>query len=238
MTSQQKFRASSFVAGLNMKAPIHTVSEINIDDLSGVGDTIGGYVVGAGDRVLLIAQTSPIDNGIYTVESTAWFRSGDCDGNRDLVGGTLFPVWDEATLSGRMYILDGDPTAKIINTDSLTFSLYYLPNNPTLASDRIIVAIADRTGILTDAGNTVVFEGAVAAQTMTIPAASSVAHELGTFLAWDNNGSEDIDIAITDDELVLADDGSTGTRTLAPDGFAVAQLIAAAKWKIAGKQLT
>ena len=89
-----------------------------------------------------------------------------------------------------------------------------------------------------DKGKTIGFTGAVAAQTYTIPANASVAYQIGTFLAFDNNGTVPISIAITTDTLIFADDGTTGTRTLAAGGFAVAQKIAATTWKIAGRQLT
>lgn len=98
--------------------------------------------------------------------------------------------------------------------------------------------IASRTTIRSDKGKTISFSGAVAAQTMTIDSNANVAFHIGTLIAFDNSGSVDISIAITADTLTFADDGTTGTRTLAPGGYAVAQKISATAWKIAGKQLT
>ena len=91
MATGQNYRVDGFVAGLAIKAPVKTISLVNIATLSGVGATIGGYLVSEGDRVLLAAQTDPIDNGIYTIESSAWQRAGDFDGNRDIVGGHDYP---------------------------------------------------------------------------------------------------------------------------------------------------
>ncbi|MCK5089458.1 MAG: hypothetical protein KAQ88_05700, partial [Hyphomicrobiaceae bacterium] len=122
------FRVAGFVLGLAIKAPCHTVSQINVTPLSGVGQTIGGYVVTALDRVLLTAQTDPIDNGIYSVRDSAWIRDGDGDGNRDWVGGTLVPVWTIAQTDIVLWRLGGDPDAKIIGTDALTFTSYYDPS--------------------------------------------------------------------------------------------------------------
>jgi len=121
------FRVAGFVLGLAIKAPCHTVSQINVTPLSGVGQTIGGYVVTALDRVLLTAQTDPVDNGIYSVRDSAWIRDGDADGNRDWVGGTLVPVWTIAQTDIVLWRLGGDPDAKIIGTDALTFTSYYDP---------------------------------------------------------------------------------------------------------------
>lgn len=102
----------------------------------------------------------------------------------------------------------------------------------------IISVVASRVGILTDKGKTVGFTGGTAAQTMTIPANGSVPYQIGTFLAWDNSGSVSISIAITTDTLIFADDNSTGTRTLAAGGHAVAQKVGATTWKIAGAGLS
>lgn len=124
----QNFRVAGFVLGLAIKAPVHTVSAVNIPTLSGTGQNIGGYIVSAGDRVLLTAQSNPIDNGIYSVRVTAWIRDGDADGNRDFVGGTLVPVWIQANTNITLYRLEGDPDAKTIGVDPLVFSVYYDPS--------------------------------------------------------------------------------------------------------------
>jgi hypothetical protein len=121
------FRVAGFVLGLAIKAPCHTHAEINIDPLSGTGQTIGGYVVGEFDRVLLTAQTDPIDNGIYSVRGSAWIRDGDADGNRDFVGGTLVPVWTTAQSDIVLWRLNGDPDTAIIGADALIFTSYYDP---------------------------------------------------------------------------------------------------------------
>ncbi len=121
------FRVAGFVIGLAIKAPCHTHAEINIDPLSGTGQTIGGYVVTESDRVLLTAQTNPIDNGIYSVRGSGWVRDGDADGNRDFVGGTLVPVWTIAQTDIVIWRLNGDPDSKEIGADDLIFTSYYDP---------------------------------------------------------------------------------------------------------------
>ncbi len=121
------FRVAGFVLGLAIKAPCHTVSQINVTPLSGVGQTIGGYVVTELDRVLLTAQTDPVDNGIYSVRGSGWIRDGDADGNRDWVGGTLVPVWTIGDTDIILWRLGGDPDAKEVGVDPLTFTSYYDP---------------------------------------------------------------------------------------------------------------
>jgi len=90
MTATQNFRVDSFLAGLAIKAPCVTHTTVNIT-LSGE-QTINTVAVLVGDRVLVKDQTDTTENGIYNVESAAWVRAGDFDGNRDVVNGTLVIV--------------------------------------------------------------------------------------------------------------------------------------------------
>lgn len=123
----QNFRVASFVTGLAIKAPCHTFSTVNEPVLTGVGFMVGGYFVSLYDRVLLTAQTDPIDNGIYSVRESAWIRDGDADGNRDFVGGTIVPAYRQSDGEVVLWNIDGDPDPVIIGTDAINFSLYYDP---------------------------------------------------------------------------------------------------------------
>lgn len=94
------------------------------------------------------------------------------------------------------------------------------------------------TTVLADKGKTVSKESGGAGETFTIDSNANVPHKIGTFISFNNDGGGDLSIAITADTLIFADDNTTGTRTLADGGYAVAQKVAATVWKIAGKQLT
>lgn len=120
--------ATSILDGLSasvaVKAPCRTVATSNIT-LSGL-QTISGYTTVEGDRVLVIAQTSAVDNGIYSASSGSWTRTKDADGNRDLVQGTRVIV-RSATADGVEYELTtANPI--VIGTSSLTFTLRYGAN--------------------------------------------------------------------------------------------------------------
>ena len=139
------------------------------------------------------------------------------------------------------------------NADFAGFGQFWVrssaPARPTYTDDtgvdqlidpsisEIVSVVASRTLVITDKGKTIGFTGSTAAQTMTIPANASVAYQIGTFVAFDNTGSVSISIAITTDTLRFAADNTTGTRTLAAGGYAVAQKVAATEWKIAGSAL-
>lgn len=114
--------ATSILDGLStsvaVKAPCVDVETTNIT-LSG----LQGYT--AGDRVLVVGQTDPVENGIYEASSGSWTRTPDADGNRDLVCGTRVMV--RGSGFGVEYELTtANPI--VIDTSSLTFELRYGAN--------------------------------------------------------------------------------------------------------------
>jgi hypothetical protein len=97
---------------------------------------------------------------------------------------------------------------------------------------------ADYTLVLADSGKTVLH--AIAddnPRTFTIPANSSVAYPVGTVVTFVNL-INDVTIAITSDTMYLANDGATGSRTLAAYGMASAMKVASTTWIISGSGLT
>jgi hypothetical protein len=74
-------------------------------------------------------------------------------------------------------------------------------------------------------------------RTFTIPANASVAFAIGTAITFINDQNT-LTIAITSDTLVWADDGSTGSRTLAENGVATAIKVTSTRWIISGVGLS
>lgn len=74
-------------------------------------------------------------------------------------------------------------------------------------------------------------------RTYTIPANASVAFAVGTAITFVNDQNT-VTIAITSDTLVWAEDGSTGSRTLAENGIATAIKVTSTRWIISGTGLT
>jgi hypothetical protein len=75
-------------------------------------------------------------------------------------------------------------------------------------------------------------------RTVTIPANSSVAFEVGTTIVFVSGTGAVTTIAITTDTMRLAGAGTTGSRTLAAHGMATAVKVAATEWYISGNGLT
>jgi hypothetical protein len=97
---------------------------------------------------------------------------------------------------------------------------------------------ADYTLVLADSGKTIFHPVADDnARTFTIPANSSVAYAVGTVVSFVNLQNT-VTIAITDDTMYLANDGATGSRTLAEYGMASAMKVDSTSWIISGNGLT
>jgi hypothetical protein len=97
---------------------------------------------------------------------------------------------------------------------------------------------ADYTLVLADSGKTILHPVADDnARTFTIPANSSVAYPVGTVISFVNLQNT-VTIAITTDTMYLANDGDTGSRTLAEYGMASAMKVASTTWIISGSGLT
>ena len=124
MVASSTDRFNGVVASTAVKSPCVAVALTNIT-LSGE-QTVNGVAVVAGDRVLVTAQTSSINNGIYEASTSGWTRAADFDGNRDVVKGTLVTV---NRTTGQDFFYQVDSANPItIGTSLLTFSLTNNPN--------------------------------------------------------------------------------------------------------------
>jgi hypothetical protein len=78
----------SIAAGLSWKQAVQAATTGSIT-LSGE-QTIDGFALTAGDRVLVKNQSAGEDNGIYVVASGAWARAADADTFTELNGAAVF----------------------------------------------------------------------------------------------------------------------------------------------------
>lgn len=142
-------RLAGLTTSVAVKAPCRVVTSSNIT-LSGL-QTIDSEVLVAEDRVLVAAQTSSVDNGIYVVSSTAWSRALDFDGERDVVNGTLVII-SEGSAPGAIYKTDvTDPV--VIGTDAIDFSLATLTAVVPTATEILEGALEIATQTETDTGS-------------------------------------------------------------------------------------
>lgn len=97
---------------------------------------------------------------------------------------------------------------------------------------------ADYTAVIADRGKHLFHPTADNnPRTFTIPANGSVAFAVGTAITFVNKINV-LTIAITTDTLTWAEDGTTGSRTLAANGMATALKITSTEWLISGTGLS
>ena len=178
-------RLKGVISTLAIKVPCKAVASSNIT-LSGE-QTVSSVAVVTGDRVLVIAQTSSIDNGIYDVATTAWSRSPDFDGNRDIVNGTLITVQ-----SGSSFVFYRVTSANpiIIGTDNITFEVVNSISDPFAAG--IVAKAGNYTVAAGDRGKFIVVS---AAATITLPPVATIGTDFSVMIV---NLGADADTVVVD----------------------------------------
>lgn len=111
-------RYSGLDPNLGRKAPARVATTGNIT-LSGV-QTIDGVALSVGDRVLVRAQTSGVENGIYVVATGAWVRAADFNRYNDAVRGTSVLVGAGSTYGGNEFYVS--TTNPLIGSGAIAFT--------------------------------------------------------------------------------------------------------------------
>jgi hypothetical protein len=197
------------------------------------------------------------DSGVVTLLASAAGSAGDVVGPGSATDGAIV-AFDGTTgkLIKAAVLGTGVQTALGVNTGSAGAVVLFdgalgTPSSGTLSS--CTVDGTDAVGfrntpvnsqdeayetVLADSGKTILHPVADDnARTFTIPANSSVAYPVGTVISFVNLQNT-VTIEITTDTMYLANDGDTGSRTLAEYGTASAMKVASTTWIISGNGLT
>jgi hypothetical protein len=146
--------------------------------------------------------------------------------------GTTATFTSNITTSGTTSYFVGNAGPAIAGSTASSVGYMGLPQSETSTSATLAIGDAGKHIYVT-----------TNSQTITIPAASSVAYPIGTTLTFIAGPSATtVTIAITSDTMYLAGTGTTGSRTLAAHGMAtavkVSGLSSAGVWYINGSGLT
>ncbi len=131
-----------------LKAPVACGTIANIT-LFGY-QTINGVVIGentVNKRVLVKNQTDPIENGIYDQTATAWVRSPDFSGARDVRCGTLVLIATPSVPNARVYRVTSADLIDI-GTDAINFTAVEEFGLPIDASQIIVTPNCVATDVL------------------------------------------------------------------------------------------
>ncbi len=115
--------------GLVAKTPALVVSTTDIT-LSGL-QTIDGVSLVATNRVLLVGQTNPVENGLWLVQAGAWTRPADFA--TGTAAGQAYVLITSGSINAGTSWLCNTPTA-IIDTDPIMFVQFSLPGQTTAAN--------------------------------------------------------------------------------------------------------
>jgi hypothetical protein len=214
-----------------------------------LGSAVAGFqdfsVVGDGNTTYYVITNNidwEVGLGTYTASGTTLSRDSILESSNsgnavDWPAGTknvfvTYPAEKAVTLDGtetltNKTISGASNTLTVDGTDSVGFR--NTPINSQSAAYTLVLADSGKTILHPIADNN--------ARTFTIPAESSVNYPIGTVISFVNLINT-VTIAITTDTMYLANDGATGSRTLAAYGMASAMKVASATWIISGNGLT
>lgn len=109
------------VVSMEVRAPVRILADANIGALTGLPGTIDGVLVAVDDRILLTAQSTASENGIWVVKARAWVRPEDF-GNDEAASNALVAVDQGTTYGDQVWQCTSDRGSDIIGTSSLTWS--------------------------------------------------------------------------------------------------------------------
>jgi len=134
-------RFNGVLASLAVKVACVVASDVNLV-LEGE-QTVNGIAVVSGDRVLVMAQTVPAENGIYDATSTAWNRSADFDGNRDVTTNTIVLAEVDGATPIMYHVTSALPIT--IGSSSIVWAELFNPDFPATSSLQGVTDVGNST---------------------------------------------------------------------------------------------
>ena len=205
--------------GLQWKAPVRASATANVT-LAVPGATMDGVTLVANDRVLLKAQTTASDNGIWvwTGAAAALTRAADADSGTELAPGTSVTV-TEGTANGDKAFLIVSDAAITIGTTSQTWGQLgggttYTAGNGISVAGSVISAVAAASGGIQVVAGGIQLDASIAVRKFSANVGNGA---LTSIPVTHNLGTQDLQVALREvasQAFVLADWVATDVNTL------------------------
>lgn len=208
-----KLDASAGSALLPDQKVVVAATTANIVDLAaGAPNTVDGVSLSTGDRVLVRAQSTAAQNGIYTVDTVgtgtdgAWSRAGDSD-TASRVSMKLVAVRAGSTLAGTQWFSNKIAT---LGTDAISYKV----QNSSLDGDGLTRSSTDGTlSVLADGTTITVGANGIKVTANTISESHLTASVAGTGISGGNGTALSVDFG--SDVAALAGSTSNGVADTA-----------------------
>jgi len=132
------------IFNLDYKQSTRVVTTINITLTGGAPSLVDGVSLSTGDRILVIAQTTGTQNGLYYVTTLGsgsngtWARTSDGNENGEIEAGMIVMVTEGIIYADTQWkLITDDPI--IINTTALTFTQNYMANSISGGTSNVVV---------------------------------------------------------------------------------------------------
>ena len=105
------------IVTLEVRRPVRVLADANVASLSGT-TTLDSVALAVDDRVVLTAQTTASENGIWVVKAGAWVRPTDFN-TGDSAASALISVQEGTVYADQVWQVSTDTGSDIIGTDTI-----------------------------------------------------------------------------------------------------------------------
>jgi len=228
------------ISNIDYKQSVRVVTVSNITLSGGAPATVDGVSLSAGDRVLVTAQSTESQNGIYYVQTVGvgsngtWVRTNDANTSGEIEAGMIIMVTEGANYADTQWKLTtNDPIT--VDSTSLTFVQNYSTSSISSGSSNVAV-VANGNVTISSAGTsnvlTVTSSGANIAGTISATGNVTGNYILGngalltgviTSVANINNGTSNVTVVSSGGNVTVGIGGYSnvavfGTNSLSLGG--------------------
>jgi hypothetical protein len=169
---------------IDYKQSVRVVTVSNVTLGGGAPSTVDGVSLSLNDRILVTAQSTGSQNGLYYVTTVGtgsngtWARSVDGNETGEIDAGMIVMVTEGTTYADTQWkLITNDPIT--IGSTALTFVQNYLANSISSGTSNVVVTANSNVSIAVAGSNSVVFSSGVQNITANIIPTANITYALG-----------------------------------------------------------